>query len=62
MSVTVFVPADLERRSLPARARWWANAYKQVRNPNLRMIALLEEAATEVELGQRTELTYRGRE
>lgn len=62
MSATVNIPHDLERRSLPERCRWWAHAYSQVRRPNRHVIALLEESATEIELGQATTLTYRGGE
>lgn len=54
------VPPDLERRSLPDRLRFWRDVHARARDPNLRLIATLEEAATEVELGQRTPLTYRG--
>lgn len=60
MSIAVKIPRDLEHRSLTYRLQWWASTYKQVAPENLRLIALFEEAASEIALGQRTELTYRG--
>jgi hypothetical protein len=58
--ITITVPADLERRSLPDRLRFWADALKGQPGTSLAAIATLEEAATEVTLGQCTQLTYRG--
>ena len=60
MSINMTLPADFERQSAPFRARAWAAAYRRLAEPNYHLIALLEELATEVDLGQRTQLTYRG--
>lgn len=58
--IHVNIPKGLEREDLPTRLRFWAGVYKASPPPYPRIVALLEEAASEVELGQRTNLTYRG--
>lgn len=60
MAVLVTIPTDFDREPLADRLRWAANQHMRASRPNLRMVEMLREAATEVELGQRTPLTFRG--
>lgn len=50
--VHITIPHDLDGRPIQDRMRWWANAYRGMRTPNVRMIADLEEAAAEIDLMQ----------
>ncbi|HEY0206511.1 MAG TPA: hypothetical protein VGC15_20455 [Acetobacteraceae bacterium] len=56
------LPAGFQTKSAPMRARMYAIALREFRNPELALAHLLEELATEIELGQQTELTFRGRD
>ena len=53
------LPENFARAPLPERLRFFANAQRVVCG-SAELAADLEEAATEIELGQRTPLTYRG--
>lgn len=50
MTITIKLPHDFDRWQIAARLRWWATAYARLSEPNLRIIADLEEAATEIDL------------
>lgn len=62
MSTRFNLPAGFDQKSLPDRARSFAKAIMQMDRPEPVVSALLEELATEVELGQRTDLTSRSRD
>ena len=54
------LPVGFHTRALPTRARMYAAGLRELRQPEQALAVLLEELAIEVELGQRTNLTYRG--
>ena len=61
MTTSLFdLPVGFHTRALATRARMYANGLRELRRPELALAVLLEELAVEVELGQRTDLTYRG--
>ena len=60
MTVKVHIPTNFALLSLPARLRHFAGLYRAMPGQNPNIIADLEEAATEIELSERTRLTYRG--
>ena len=62
MTVKFCLPGGFHHRALHVRARMYAIALRHLKQPDLALAALLDELATEVELGQCTELTFRGRD
>ncbi len=58
--VAITLPPGLEHATLAVRLRVWAALHAQLPLKFSGLLAALEEAATEVELGQCTPLTYRG--
>ena len=49
-----------DKAPMPVQARMVATALRNGAKPELRLAALLDELAGEVELGQRSRLTFRG--
>lgn len=60
MIASVRIPTNFLRMPLAERLRFFANMYRGIEGVNRLIVDDLEEAATEIELGERTRLTYRG--
>lgn len=60
MTIKVRIPPNFDRAPLPFRLRYFADVLLGMPSPNRMMAADMQEAATEIELGQTTPLTYRG--
>lgn len=61
MSVRTGMPVHFDRSPLPERLRFHAAVLQSV-GADAQFVEDLEEAATEIELGACTKLTYRGRD
>lgn len=61
MMMTLDLPANFARAPVTAQLRYLAKVLQVGKNTHA-VAAVLDEAAVEIEMGQTTRLTYRGRE